>query len=305
MDDRPYPPFALALGLFLPGSLLPQCRAGKVKVWHHNMPAHYERAQWKGVALSSEGALRLARQLRPLTALDATHVWDLAEDGDGNLYAATGDEGKVYKVGADGKAAGAYAGGEGQVLCLAVAADNAVYAGTGPAGHVVRIDPNGGAKLLCDTGEAYVWSLAIDPKTQTLYAGTGPHGRVYRVMPDGKANLFYQTKQEHILCLAAGEDGCVYAGTDKGGLLYRIDGRGNGFVRPRAAQPGVRPLGGPADGIPIGPSPPTQRRPGGPPPGGGASSAEGKEPARAGTGAPPTSGENSVYHVAPDGAVRE
>src|SRR4051794_3933312 len=100
MDRRPFLTFALAFAVFA-GWLVPECRAGKVKVWHHNTPAHYERAQWKGVALSSEGALRLARQLRPLAALDATHVWDLAEDADGNLYAATGDEGKVYKVGAD------------------------------------------------------------------------------------------------------------------------------------------------------------------------------------------------------------
>ena len=83
MSRRPYLPFALALLALGPAFPAPPCRAAKVKVWHHHAPAHYERAQWGGVALSSEGTLRLARQLRPLAALDATHVWDLAEDRDG------------------------------------------------------------------------------------------------------------------------------------------------------------------------------------------------------------------------------
>src|SRR5262249_2036839 len=65
----------------------------KVKVWHHSTPAHYDKARLKEVVVSNEGALRLARQLRPLVTLDATHVWDLVEDKDGNLYAATGNEG--------------------------------------------------------------------------------------------------------------------------------------------------------------------------------------------------------------------
>ena len=39
------------------------CQAAKVKAWHHNTPAHYEKAQLKHAVVSSEGALRLARQL--------------------------------------------------------------------------------------------------------------------------------------------------------------------------------------------------------------------------------------------------
>src|SRR5947199_8521874 len=85
--------------------LLAPCvgHAAKVKVWHHHSPSHYDKAHLKHVVVSSEGALRLSHQLKPLAGLDAMHVWDVIEDKAGNLFVATGDEGKVYKVTPEGK----------------------------------------------------------------------------------------------------------------------------------------------------------------------------------------------------------
>ena len=103
--------------------------------------------------------------MKPLTGLDATHVWDVVEDKDGALLAATGDEGKIYKITPDGKVTQVYKSEDSQILCLVAAADGAVYAGTGPSGQIVRIDAQGQAKVFCDTGEGYVWSLAFDSKT--------------------------------------------------------------------------------------------------------------------------------------------
>src|SRR5207244_3377453 len=141
----------------------------------------------------SEGTLRLSRRLKPLAGIDAAHVWDVVEDGAGNLLVATGDEGKLYRVTTDGKVSVAYSSDDSEVLCLARSSDGSVYAGTGPAGHVVRIDPQGAARVIADVPESYVWSLAVDASGTTIYAGTGPHGRVYRLTPDGKPTVFYPT----------------------------------------------------------------------------------------------------------------
>ena len=89
------------MSLWLCGS--PPARAAKVKVWHHHSPSHHDKAQLKQAVVSSEGALRLSRQLKPLVGIDAMHVWDVVEDKSRNLFVATGDEGKLYKVSADGK----------------------------------------------------------------------------------------------------------------------------------------------------------------------------------------------------------
>ncbi len=337
--------------LLLPGlagvlfAFVAPAQAAKVKVWHHHSPAQYEKAQLKQAVVSSEGAIRLSRQLRPLAGLDATHVWDLAEDRDGNLYAATGDDGKIFKITPDGKVSVAYTSEDSQVLCLAAAPDGSIYAGTGQGGHIIRIDPRGQARVIAGTSEGYVWSLAVDPRGEAIYAGTGPKGRIYRVTPDGKTSVFYTTKQEHILCLAVGPDGMVYAGADKSGLVYRIDPRGKGFVLFSAPQAEVRTLRLTPEGIYAGTSSPTRRRgpSGNTASSGGSSSAlsgsaptsvsakkpetgksssentklasstssSGNESRDSNRGTPatpppaPAAGENSLYRISPDGTVRE
>src|SRR5581483_12106451 len=102
-------------------------QAAKVKVWHHHTPAHYDKAALKHAVLSNEGAVRLSRDLKPLAALEATHVWDVVEDRDGNLFVATGDEGKIFKVTPDSKVSVAYSSEDSQILCLALAGDGAIY----------------------------------------------------------------------------------------------------------------------------------------------------------------------------------
>ncbi len=290
--------YVVAVILLSPSFIL----AAKVKVWYQHTPAQYHKAQLKQLVLSNEGVLRLSRQLRPLAGLDAAHVWDIVEDRDGNLFIATGDEGKIYKVPADGKPVVVYAGPQSEVLCLVLASDGSVYAGTGPHGQILRIDPRGQTKVFSETGESYVWSLAIEPNGRALYAGTGPHGRIYRINGEGKATVFYQTRKEHILCLATGSDGMLYAGTDKGGLVYRIDPQGRGFVLYQAKQGEIRALKVTPDAVYAGTSLPTQRRHK------IVSSEEQQEEGRSGAASAPStpsSGENSIYRIAKDGTVHE
>jgi len=337
---RSFPAVAAIVTLSLPGLAL----AAKVKVWHHGTPSSYERAQLKGAVVSSEGAVRLGRQLKPLASLDAAHVWAVLEDADGSLIVATGDDGKVFKVATDGKATILYTAEDSQVLCLARGPDGSVYAGTGPNGQVVRIEPDGKAKVVHKGDGLYVWALAVDGKAGDVYAGTGPKGAIYRITPDGKSSVFYQTKQDHVLCLARDSDGTLYAGSDKAGLVYRIDPRGKGFVIFSTPQSEVRSLLLSGGAVFAGTSSPTSRRrfgSGSSVSSGGSSglsggsagvSTSGDKPDKAKTGtgtdvsigsssstdskesekvspapAPsaPASGENSVFRIARDGTVRE
>jgi hypothetical protein len=328
---------SLTVLLFIPGTL----EAAKVRVWYHHTPAHFEKARLKKVVISNEGVLRLSRQLKPLTSLDATHVWDVVEDPAGNLFVATGDEGRIYKISPDGNVSVAYTAEDSQVLCLALSADGTLYAGTGPGGRVLRLK-NGRGEALSRTPEAYIWCLAISPIDQTVYAGTGPKGRIYEITAEGKASLFYATKQEHILSLATGADGVLYAGVDKDGLVYRIDRQRKAFVLYSAPQAEVRSLLVVGDEVYAGTSSPTRRR-GGLNGGSGSgrsstsstgsfsalsvssghdkestasedsvgahssstSSESGEKAAAAAPPPQPTVGENSLYRILPDGTVRE
>src|SRR6516165_4736395 len=148
-------------------ALVSQSFAGKVKVWHHDRSEQFDKAQIKQAIVTNEGTIRLSRQLHPLVGLDATHVWDIVEDPHGNLYVATGNEGKIFLVTREGKVSIAYESQDTEVLSLTLAKDGSIYAGTGPKGKIIRIDPNGQGGLFYQTPESYVWSLALDPKSQT------------------------------------------------------------------------------------------------------------------------------------------
>jgi len=330
---------AIGMVLTLPGG----GQAAKVKVWHHYAASHYEKARFKHAVITSEGVLKLSRQLRPLAAIQATHVWSVVEDREGNLFAATGDEGKIFKITPQGSVSVAYASEDGQVFCLAASPDGSIFAGTGPSGLVLRIGPDGKGEVLAKTPESYIWCLAIDPSGQTIYAGTGPNGQIHALTRDGKASLFYATRQQHVLSLAAGNDGNLYAGTDKDGFVYRIDAKGKGFVLYSAPQSEVRTLLVAADAVYAGTSSPTRRR-GLSPSAASSGRVAAAFPVNIPTGSasetgartrtsneestvrshnspssasdmpergsaipvgPPKIGENSLYRIGPDGAVRE
>ena len=333
---RAVPLFAILAGLLLAGP----ADAGKVKVWFHHAAADYDKAKFDKAVLSNEGTLRLARELRPFADLDAAHVWDIVEDAAGNLIVATGDDGKLFRVGADGKAKLLTASKESQILCLARTPEGGVYAGTGPSGKILKIDADGKTATVADNLGKYVWSLVYDPTTKSLLAGTGPKGKIYRVGLDGKTAVFYASKQDHILSLAL--DGpTLYAGTDKGGLVYRIDPAGKAFVLYHASQNEVRALSAHDHVVFAGTSAPASKRlastptksspsssPSGSGSGTGGASSGADEPMKSKTSIEPStgtatfaaaddkgspasapstagSGENSLYRIAGDGTVRE
>lgn len=231
--------------------------AAKAKVWHHHDPVHFENARFDRTVMSDFGSVRLARQLKPLADLKAMHIWDLAEDSQGNLFVATGDDGKLFKISPEGKVTLIHTSTDSQILSLAACADGSIYAGTGPSGKLIKISPKGKAHVVADNLGSYVWALALDPESKTVYAGTGPKGQIYQVGPDGKATVFYTTKQNHVLCLARDADRMLYAGTDKGGMVYRISPKGKGFVLYTAPQSEVRSLLVTAKGIYAGTSSPS------------------------------------------------
>jgi hypothetical protein len=326
--------FFLSLALLLASS--GPLFASKLKTWLVQSPSSYADARFENAVISNQGSIRLARLLKPiaLPRIDATHVWDVVEDKAGNLILAVGGEGRLLKVTPAGDVSVLHETKVGPVLSLALAPDGNLFAGTGPDGRILQMSPRGEVKTLCNTGESYIWSLVYQPDTQLLFAATGPKGRILKVSLDGKFETFFNTKQEHVLCMAGGEGGMIYAGTDKRGLVYRIDAKGKGYVLFQAPQGEVRSLLATPEALYAGTSAPTRKRsnsspngPGGPavnlmplpkpnpsstakPVGDGPSavreaSKDNEKSIPAAAPSSPGTGENSVYRIAPDGSVRE
>ena len=229
----------LAVGL-LAGLEAASPALAKLETWREDSSSAFSKARAERIVVTEAGHVRLGQALAPTAKLDAVRVWDLARNPDGVVFAATGDEGKVYRREPKGDAPWtiAYDAADTQALSLAVMPDGHVYVGTGPTGQVVDVtDPKHPSSRPSDTVK-YVWDLAADAKGN-LFAATGPTGQLWKRAPDGKWSLLLQSKHHHLRCVALGADGTVFAGSDGEGLVYRVAADGKASVLFDATQPEI------------------------------------------------------------------
>jgi hypothetical protein len=302
--------------------------AGRLETWRHDTVSGFAKGHRERIVISDTGRVRLGQAVKPLEGLDAAHVWDLALT-QGVLYAATGNQGKVFERRGDAPWAVAYDVEDTQVLSLAVSPAGGVVAGTGPSGTVVEIDDPKHAASRPDPGVQYIWDLVFDSEGN-LFAATGPTGQLWKRSVGGAWTLLFDAKQSHLLCVAIGRDGAVYTGSDGDGLIYRVTAEGKVSVVYDAPQSEVRTLlvapdgvlfagtaaetgGGPGSGPTRGLTSLGESSPGaigGPVRASAAPQAKAAQrPAETsgGTAAPRpvTPGDNAVYRIGPDGAARE
>lgn len=203
--------------------------------------AQLDRIEFENVSIHDAGTVTLAPALTPTTLDDATAVWQTAADRNGNVYAATGNQGRVYRIGRTGAPERVFDSGTGEILALTVDAAGTVYFGTTPDGKVYRIRPGGEPELLCSTGESYIFSLlAAPPSTSTstsafILAATGEHGKLLRITSDGKTTEIFTAPQAHLTALAwLVPDKELLVGTSPDGIVYRLSFAG-GADRPDAS----------------------------------------------------------------------
>ncbi len=121
-------------------------------------------------------------------------VSSLAQGWNGDVFAATFPDGKVFKI---------------------------------PAGHKAGAAAEVFATL---PGAEDVWSLAFDAKNKALYAATGPEGKLFRIDQAGKAQVYYKSEDAHVVSVAVADDGTVYTGSSGKALLYKLTGPGRATV---------------------------------------------------------------------------
>jgi hypothetical protein len=222
----------------------------KLETWRIDTAQGFAKGKRDRVVVSDSGRVRLGHALKPLGSLDAARVWDLLRAPDGVIYAATGDEGKVFRREARDDAAWTVAldAPETQVLSLATGKDEHVFAGTGPDGRVVDVTDPKHPSSQPDPKVLYIWDLAVD-RSGNLYAATGPTGQLWkRSAADEKWSLVYDSAHSHLLCVAVAPDGSVYAGSDGEGIVYKVAPGGKVSVVYDAVQNEVRALAVAADG---------------------------------------------------------
>lgn len=189
----------------------------------HGEPEALAKGELEGVSVSREGVLTLAPALSRKVEVPEPVLWRVGQDQKGNLYFATGTDGKVYMLRFGGTKPEVLADFlETQVLGLAVRPDGMVYAATSPDGRIFRVADGTPAQPVANPNPRYLWDMVLDGKGGLLVA-TGSPGGVVRVTDAGVIQPVLTTAEEHILSIALDSKGNLYAGSAEHGYVYRVE----------------------------------------------------------------------------------
>jgi len=200
-------------------------------------------------------------KLSDLVTLKGTeHVWQVAFDEKNKaIYAATGPEGKLYRITQTGEAQVYFDAPEQHLMSVAVAADGTVYAGASDKAKLYKITAPGHATVLYDFGRTEVRAVAVNKKgevfaianeikpgsqtpnrankgegTPAQPANATPKskgkGTLYKFSADGTPDQLLDDSDEHYTSLALGEDGKPYVGTGVEGRVYTVDANHNSVL---------------------------------------------------------------------------
>ncbi len=183
----------------------------------------------KGVAVSSDGAVRAGFTLGNAAIPDATATFTAVTLTDGTVLVGTSPGGKVYKIAGDQVSAYADTGSLA-VTSLVQAKNGAVYAATMPDGKIFRLVQGRAEPFATLPDTSHVWALVVDKAGTGLFAATGPEGKVFRVEPNGSSSVYFRSTENHVVSLALADNGDLYAGSTGKGDIFKITGPGRATV---------------------------------------------------------------------------
>ncbi|MGB7220360.1 MAG: hypothetical protein WBD07_16300 [Vicinamibacterales bacterium] len=203
--------------------------ASSPKFFQASTDADFLKGELENLTIDASGQLALGPSSELIYETAAPFLWSMLAATDGTLFIGTGNEGKVFRIDAQGRGSLFFDSAELEVHAIAPAPNGGLYVGTSPDGKVYKVDRNGAATTLFDPDDKYIWALAVDARGN-LYAGTGEKGIVYRIAPEGTATPFYRTNATHATSLAFNKAGDLLVGTGSPGRVLKVDAAGKGFL---------------------------------------------------------------------------
>src|SRR6185369_13832147 len=200
-------------------------------------------------------------KLTDLVTLKSTeHVWQVAYDEKKKaLFAATGPEGKLYRITEAGEASVYFDAPEQHLMSVAIAQDGTVYAGASDKAKLYKITAPGKASVLYDFERTEVRAIAVNKQgegfaianeiktgnqtpsrsnrtdgTPAAPTNTAPKtkgkGTLYKFSADGAPDQLLDDSDEHYTSLALADDGRPYVGTGVEGRVYTVDASHNSVL---------------------------------------------------------------------------
>lgn len=186
---------------------------------------------------------------------DAEHIWDMAFDQKSQtLYVATGPEGKLFRVTADGTAQVYYDASESHLMSVA-ARNGKVFVGSSGDARLYEVAGPGRAQVLRDFSMTEVRDIAVaedgdvfaianelsggpreekissvKPMTPRRPAAQGGKGVLYRFDQERRPEELYSNKSEHFVSLTLDNEGRPVVGTGSEGKVIRVEENHNHAV---------------------------------------------------------------------------
>jgi len=203
--------------------------ASSAKFFRATTQSEFLKGDVQNLSIDNRGQVTLGPATDLVYEPSAPFLWCLLPASDGGLFVGSGNDGKVFRVDAQGKASAFFDAPELEVHALAPAPDGGLYVGTSPDGKVYKLARSGASTSFFDPGEKYIWALATDARGN-IFVATGEKGVVYKVGPDGKGAAFYKSKATNVTALAVDRTGNLLVGTESPARVLRIDADGKAFL---------------------------------------------------------------------------
>jgi hypothetical protein len=197
--------------------------------WTVSTQVDFLKGDVDNLSIDSDGRMFLGPATTQIAETSAPFLWTILAGPDGTLWAGTGNEGQVLKIGRDGKTSNFFDAAEMEVHALALAPGGGLYVGTSPDGRIYHVSADGTSKPFYDPDDKYIWAMVTAPDG-SVYAATGEKGNIYKIGPDGKGSLFYKTNTTNVVTLGLDKSGNLLAGTESPGRIFRISHDGKAFV---------------------------------------------------------------------------
>src|SRR2546423_15699725 len=108
--------------------------AGEPIIWNIGSRTDLLKGDAHGISISDTGTVTLAPDAQQIFNTEQAYVWSSAIDSTGNVYLGTGHDGKLFRVGIDGKGSLLFKASELDITALAIARDGGIFAATSPDG---------------------------------------------------------------------------------------------------------------------------------------------------------------------------
>ena len=108
-------------------------------IWNQSGHRDFLKGETRGISITGKGNLVLSPDISLILEIDEALIWCLAYDSKGNLYAGTGNDGKLYRIKHNGESEIFFEADELEIRSIVVDNKDQLFVATFPNGRIYQI----------------------------------------------------------------------------------------------------------------------------------------------------------------------